>query len=342
MSTAAPSQSRSSSSSTFSSSRGSSNGDRSVLSSKRSRDEAAAAVLSITPLDAPSSAGSVAAMASADEDAAEAEHGEFARPYSALMASIFSPPQTPSQNACAEAAASVLSGFSVPKAFDPVFYNQPDVQSVIVHSVSSSHKASGFQAIILLHPKSIVPSHLGLPQSYFSSSSSSSSSGSRPDETVYMMVSAKNQPFVAYNHAPKSQVLQVSIHEYLTLLSFWINEWSRLKSKLMSQIDSMRQGQNLVPITSTLAFYHHGFSNYSVSLSPRLTLKAKADSRSTKDDDCIRAWLELNSSGAAVQVFGLPVEALAELTQDTTSFNTLTNLVAGYKSRSRKRSKAVA
>jgi hypothetical protein len=122
----------------------------------------------------------------------------------------------------------------------------------------------------------------------------------------------------------------------------------------------MKTGQDLIPISRTLAFYHHGFSHYSVHLSSKLVLKAKSDSRGPLEDKTVRAWLELKTpSGSSnegsggggggsspndwiTQVFSLPVEALNELTQDKGACNTLTNLVAGYKSRSRKRSKPVA
>lgn len=241
----------------------------------------------------------------------------------------------------------MMAGFSIPSAFEPCFYNQPDPQSVLVHSVSSTDTVSGFQAVLVLHPKSSLPSHLGLPANSSSSSSSSSSpSSSRLEETAFLMSSPANQPFLAYHHAPKALVMQVSVTEYLTLLNFWTNEWARIKSKLLHQAEMMRTGQDLIPISTTLAFYHHGFSHYSVHLSSKLVLKAKSDSRLSSEDKSVRAWLELKTPGSSkdwvTQVFSLPVEALTELTQDSSACNTLTNLVAGYKSRSRKRSKPVA
>jgi hypothetical protein len=264
------------------------------------------------------------------------------------MAELFSPPSTPSQTACAEAAASVTAGFTVPSTFEPCFYNQPDPQSVLVHSVSSTDKVSGFQAVIVLHPKSSLPSHLGLPAPPSSSSSSSSSSRSL-EESAFLMSSPANQPFLAYHHAPRALVMQVSVTEYLTLLHFWTHEWPRIKSKLLHQTDLMKTGQDLIPISATLAFYHHGFSHYSVHLSSKLVLKAKSDSRGSPEDKSVRAWLELKTPSSSssskdwiTQVFSLPTEALSELTRDTGACTTLTNLVAGYKSRSRKRSKPVA
>jgi len=279
-------------------------------------------------------------------EAGEGSEGSVARPYSALMAELFSPVQTPSQSACAEAAALATARFSVPETFDPCFYNQPDPQSVLVHSVTSTHAFSGLQAVIVLHPKSSLPSHLGLSQTFSGASAS--------EETCFLMTAPKNQPFVAYHHAPKAAVIQVSLTEYLTLLSFWTREWPRVSSKLLFQADLMRTGQDLIPISSTLAFYHHGCSVYSVHLSSRLMLKAKSDSKLDPAAKTLRAWLELkvssnqgsggseNQAECPVQVFCLPVEALSELTQDVGASNTLNNLVANYKSRSRKRSKPVA
>jgi len=282
------------------------------------------------------------------------EEQECPRPYSALMSNLFSPPQTPAEEACAEAAASVMAGFKVPTPFEPCFYSQPDIQSVLVHSVSSTYAAAGFQAIIVLHPKSSLPSHLGLPQP----SSLSSSSSLRLEETAFLMTAPANQPFLAFQHTPKASAMQVSLSEYLTLLTFWTQEWPRIQSKLFYQSEAMQTGQDLIPISTTLAFYHHGCSHYSVHLSSKLLLKAKLDSKVDAKEKNIRVWLELKASASSksnnnsssnngssheglTQVFGLPVEALNELTRDSNACNTLTNLVAGYKSRSRKRSKPV-
>jgi hypothetical protein len=315
----------------------------------------------------------------ASNDTATVETTPFARPYSALMASLFSPPQPETSveaaAATATSSAAPVSSYSVPPAFDPHCYNTPDIQSVMVHSVSSTEKGFGFQAVIVLHPQSILPSHLGLPRSYSvttspSASSASldavadpsvrSSSRSQDDGTaVHLMTSAPNHHFVAYHHAPRSQVLQININEYLTLLTFWSNEWSRLQSRLLNQTDLMRKGQDQVSISSTLSFYHHGSSHYVISLSSRLALKFKADSRESNKEECIRAWLECQvdrprgsppatasaheapNGRGGVQVFVLPVRALSELVQDTSSLNTLTNLVSNYKNRSIRKSRPV-
>jgi hypothetical protein len=289
---------------------------------------------------------------------------EFARPYSALMQSIFSPPSSPRQTACADAGVAVLEKFQIQSSYDPSFYNSPDHQSVMVHSVSSSETQGGFQAVIILHPNSCIPHHLKLPHSYTtattassqstSSAAASAASASTGDGSVHLMTSACDQPFVAYQHAPKSQVLSIFVGEYLTLLNFWTQEWPRLRSRLVHQADLMRKGQDQVSISSTLAFYCHGYSHYSACLSSRLAIKAKADSHISEDSKCIKIWLELKSpidnttggtsngntagaSGKNVQTLTLPIAALDELVQDKTSINTLNNLVSGYKSKARKR-----
>ena len=118
----------------------------------------------------------------------------------------------------------------------------------------------------------------------------------------------------------------------------------------------MREGVDPVTINSNLAFYSHGLSTFSVALSSLLVLKAKADSRVSKEDERIRVWLEQrvaekpsengesgsgSSSSPLRQELLLPMEALGTLAQDTLSVKTLTDLVASYKSRSRKRSRPV-
>ena len=283
--------------------------------------------------------------------AASAANQEESRPTSALMKSIFSPPLTLSQTAVAEAGASALSSFGVPPAYDAVFLNQPDSQSVVVHSWGSSHKDEGFQAVVILHSKvADVPAHLGINAPASSNRTSSSSSPSSPmvEEMAFLMTAPRNQPFILYSEAPKVLAMQVSVTEYLTLLAFFAKEWPRIRSKLLKQASIMQEGTDPVPLTNRLVFYSHGTSHYSVSLSSRLVLRAKADSRkSSENDQCLRAWLELrltSGSGGSTgqQDFNLPLPALTTLSQDAGAVKSLTDWVVAYKNRSRKRSKPVA
>ena len=110
-------------------------------------------------------------------------------------------------------------------------------------------------------------------------------------------------------------------------------------------------------INSNLAFYSHGLSTFSVALSSNLVLKAKADSRVSKEEERIRVWLEQrvpektgengdsgsssSSSSALRHELLLPMKALGTLAQDALSVKTLTDSVSAYKSRVRKRSRPV-
>ena len=277
------------------------------------------------------------------------------RPSPISMPELFSPPLSLSQTQMAEAGEAALSHFKVPTFYDPVFSNQPDSQSVMVHSCASTYKNGGFQAIIVLHPKSDVPSHLGLSAAESAGPSSSSSSEQRAvaavaaETTAFIMSSSKNQPFVMYKEAPKAAQMQLTVTEYLTLVNFFASEWPRLRSKLLLQTSKMREGLDPLPVTSHLVFYSHGVCRYSASLSSRLAIKVKADSRKPADnDECLSAWLELyplpsqSSSGGGRQEFDLPLSALSTLASDSAGLKTLTDLVTAYKNRSRKRSKPVA
>ena len=77
-----------------------------------------------------------------------------------------------------------LTPFVIPSVFDSVYYNKPDLQSVLVHAFSSSFTFAGLQAILCFHPAPILPSHLGLPQldSY--------------EDKVFLQVAAEDQPFL--------------------------------------------------------------------------------------------------------------------------------------------------
>jgi len=259
----------------------------------------------------------------------------------AASSSLFSPPTTPSQTAMAEAGVAALSLFKIPTAYDPSFFNQPDLYAILVHALPSSFTEAGFQAVLVLHPKSDIPPHLGLP---------TSSRGH--EETAFLMNAPKNQPFVMYHQAPRALVMQISALEYLTLLAFIDKEWPRVKSKLSSQLTTMKEGSEPVILASHLSFYGHGSCHYRILLSHRLAFKAKAESRPSRDDEPIKAWLELthkndpatstSTASPSLQEFTVPLQALSTLAQDQSAVKTLTDLVAAYKSRSRKRNKSVA
>lgn len=243
--------------------------------------------------------------------------------------SLFSPPMSPGQIAMAEAGVSALAKFSVPSYYDANMVHLPDAQSIFVHALASSHNHGGCQAVILLHPKSSPPLHLGLVAS------------TRVEETVHLMTSVKNEPFVMFHQAAKGMTLQISVAEYLTLLQFFVKEWPRLRSKLEAQTDKMRDGKDPVAISSHLSFYSHGCILYSVAISSRLVLKIKADSKKpSKDDEYLSGWLE-QRSGNHHQECTLALQALATMSQHTHTVKTLTDAVTSYKNQSRKRSQPV-
>jgi hypothetical protein len=301
------------------------------------------------------------------------------------MTSLFSPPLSLSQTAAVEAAVSANAVFKVPAAYDPALVTHPDPYSVLVHAMPSTLDDPGLQAVIVLHPRSDIPSHLGLPSlvqvptpppasssstssamppPMSSSSSSSSSSTASPaaaaaatvrlEESVFLTVAPRSQPFLMYTQAPKALTMQISITEYLTLMSFVNKEWSRLCLKLEVRLDTMRENSEPVAVAGFLSFFSHGQCHYQVQISSRLCFKVRADSRTPKEKGAIKAWLELKSpSGSSSGLEGsgagstnrelvLPMSALTILAQDTSSYNALVDLVATYKSKSRKRSPTVA
>ena len=232
--------------------------------------------------------------------------------------------------------------FTIPSVFDPVFYNVPDTHSVLVHAMSSSTDEPGFQAIICLHPRPDLPAHLGLPPM------------SNFEDKAFLQVAPENQPFVLQSQAPRSNAMQLTVTEYLILLQFAANEWPRLKAKLKSQLDTMCEGTDPIYISGHLVFYNHGSSHYRVSISSRLVFRACIESRDK--DQIIKTWLERrsmsdqqftvhhNNAGDPLllyQEMALPMKTLLLLTQDSTGLKALVNLVAAYKSRSRKRTKTV-
>lgn len=270
-----------------------------------------------------------------------------------IMSQLFSPPMTPTQTAMAEAGVAALSVFKIPAAYDSSFSNQPDLYSVLVHALPSSFNEAGFQAVVVLHPKSTIPQDFGIP-----------STAKGHEETAFLMTAPKTQPFVLYHQAPRALVMQISVTEYLTLLTFLGKEWPRVQSKLTHQMKTMKEGSEPISIAPHLSFYGHGSCHFRISLSHRLTFKAKAESRHLKESETnVKAWLELKDlhlNAAAVaaispstspaasdairahQEFVLPLEALSTLVQDQRGVKTLTDLVATYKSQTRKRNQSVA
>jgi len=218
---------------------------------------------------------------------------------------------------------------NIPGVFDAAFFNSPDIHSVLVHAISSSTDQDGFQAIVCFHSHPDLPSHLGLPTI------------TNYEDKAFLQTSSEHQPFVLQNQAPRHRVMQVTVMEYLILLQFVGNEWPRLQSKLQSQLITMRKGTDPIYISGHLVFYNHGSSHFRVSISSRLTFKACIESRDPENN--IKAWLERRSDSmeSTHQELELPMNALLLLTQDVHGYKALVDQMSAYKSRSRKRNKAV-
>lgn len=226
--------------------------------------------------------------------------------------------------------ASPIATLVVPGVFDATYFNTPDVTSLLVHTISSSSQDDGFQAIVCLHSRPDIPSHLGLPvlPNY--------------EDKAFLQVSPENETFVLQTQASKHRAMQVTVMEYLILLQFVGNDWPRLKSKLNSQLITMREGTDPVFMTGYLLFYNHGSSHFRVSLSSRLVFKACVESRDPEHR--IKAWLERrpdSNNESSPHEMPLPMNSLTILSQDTIGVKTLVDQYSAYKNRSRKRSKAV-
>ena len=221
-----------------------------------------------------------------------------------------------------------VTPFVIPPIFDSAFYNKPDIQSVLVHSFSSSFTFAGLQAVLCYHPLPILPSHLGLPllDSY--------------EDKVFLQVAAEDQPFLLQTHAADGQTLQINITEYLILLQFVAKEWPRLESKLESQLTAMKEGTDPVNITGHLVFYNHGSSFFKTQLSSRLLFKAWIESNEEKK--IIHAYLEKKSDFSdRTEQMPLPMNSLLAMAQDVLGVKVLTEIMAYYKSRMKRRPRPV-
>ena len=221
-----------------------------------------------------------------------------------------------------------VPSFVIPPVFDSLYYNKPDLQSVLVHSYSSSFTFAGLQAVLCFHPQPILPSHLGLPhlETY--------------EDKVFLQAATQDQPFLLQTHAANGQSLQINITEYLILLQFVAKEWPRLESKLDCQLTAMQEGTDPINITGHLVFYNHGSSFFRTNLSSRLIFKAWIDSH--QDQKMIHACLEKKSDFSDnVEQMPLPMNSLLTMAQDALGMKILSEMMAYYKSRMRKRPRPV-
>ena len=221
-----------------------------------------------------------------------------------------------------------VTPFIIPPVFDSAFYNKPDLQSVLVHSFSSSFTFAGLQAVLCFHPVPILPSHLGLPplDSY--------------EDKVFLQVAAEDQPFLLQTHATEGQTLQINITEYLILLQFAAKEWPRLESKLESQLAAMKEGTDPVNITGHLVFYNHGSSLFRTNLSSRLLFKAWIESH--QEQKTVHACLEKKSDFSdRSEQMPLPMNSLLAMAQDALGVKVLADILAYYKSRMKRRPRPV-
>ena len=218
--------------------------------------------------------------------------------------------------------------FVIPSVFDSVYYNKPDLQSVLVHAYSSSFTHAGLQAILCFHPAPILPSHLGLPQldSY--------------EDKVFLQMAAEDQLFLLQSVVAQGKALQINVMEYLILLQFVAKEWPRLESKLDSQLTAMHEGTDPINITGHLVFYNHGSSFFKTNISSRLLFKAWIDS--SHDKKIVFACLEKKSDlFDGMEQMSLPMSSLLTMAQDTAGVKTMIDILAYYKSRMRKRPRSV-
>ena len=218
--------------------------------------------------------------------------------------------------------------FVIPPVFDSAYYNKPDLQSVLVHSFSSSFTFAGLQAVLCFHPLPILPSHLGLPplDSY--------------EDRVFLQAAAQDQPFLLQTQAADGHTLQINITEYLILLQFVAKEWPRLESKLDCQLTAMQEGTDPINITGHLVFYNHGSSFFRTNVSSRLIFKAWIDS--SQEKNTIQACLEKKLDYSdGVEQMPLPMNSLLAMAQDALGIKVMTDILAYYKSRMKKRPRPV-
>jgi len=236
---------------------------------------------------------------------------------------------TPSSKPSSSQDVALASSFVVPPVFDAIYFNVPDIHSVLVHAISSSETEGGFQAILCFHPRPDLPSHLGLPLL------------STYEEKAFLQTAPASHSFIHQTQTSRGHSMQITVTEYLILLQFIVNDWSRLKSKLENQLTTMREGTDPIYMAGYLVFYNHGSSHFRVSLSSRLVFAACVESRDASS--FVRAWLEKRSppDQNEYQEMALPMNSLVLLTQDTQGTKALIDQMSTYKNRSRKRSKPV-
>jgi len=213
--------------------------------------------------------------------------------------------------------------FAIPSHYDIVYYNKPDCKSVLVHSYSSSFKEAGFQAILCFHSQPLLPGHLGLPKL------------DNYENKVFLQVASEDQPFVLQSEVALGQRMQMNVTEYLILLQFIDREWARVSAQLQHQLKTMREGTEPISISNRLVFYNHGWSHFKTSLSSRLMLKAWIESK--QPQGIIHCYLEKQMDGSdQVEIMILPMESLLTMAKDTVGFKTMTDILACYKSKTKK------
>ena len=232
------------------------------------------------------------------------------------------------KTATSSPAQGVVTPFVVPLAFDSVYYNKPDTKSLLAHSYSSSFTHPGLQAILCFYSNPIIPSHLGLPHL------------DNYEDKVFLQVASEDQPFLLQTHAAHGQSMQINVTEYLILLQFVAQEFPRLESKLKSQLMDMHEGTNPINITGHLIFYNHGSSYFKTNISSRLVFKAWI--QSSLNQDKIYSYLEKKSEHTdKMEQLCLPMDSLLTLANDTTGIKVMTEILAHYKSRVKKKPRPV-
>ena len=166
---------------------------------------------------------------------------------------------------------------------------------MLLHECKSTAAEGGLQALVFFDARPSVPSHLGLET--FSDYS----------RRVFLQSVGPMQSFGTFKECSLERRIEITVKDYLILLRFAKNDWTRVYSRLSYDLANMKENYDGVQVTRHLSFFHRGTSGFTAKISKGLTFYAKADGRTGSDTD-ISTWLikEPPSSSSPVADGGSP------------------------------------
>lgn len=200
------------------------------------------------------------------------------------------------------------------------FRNFPDCTALIVHGLGSTANDGGLRTVLSFDKKPILVDHLGLPTQL-------------EDYNLLAFVQVCDHQVSFVEHKLASKKMTMSVNDYLGVYQFFLSHWSLVSSKLLHQVQAMRDSSLGIRLENNLTFHSNGTSSYKARVGEEVFVLARIHSQDSVAD---RIYVKLEKGNSQLE---LPLSTTVKLFSDPGAYDILQKLA--YKPLSKKKIKLV-